>query len=146
MSLYIEFSIKIYYEIAGFVTPTTLAAVQAIQAAAAQQHFGGHFQAPQQPPQQQQPPPQLIQQQQPEMVKPVDKPTEEENKKPPGYATPDPVLETNTITTTKDPDQMPTIDDWSEDVAKEEDSEANKNKFRDRKSQGRGNFRGRGGM
>ena len=145
MSLYIEFSIKIYYEFAGFVTPTTLAAVQAIQAAAAQQHFGGHFQAPQQP-QQQQPPPQLIQQQQPEMVKPVDKPTEEENKKPPGYATPDPVLETNTITTTKDPDQMPTIDDWSEDVAKEEDSEANKNKFRDRKSQGRGNFRGRGGM
>merc|ERR1712018_979650 len=77
------------------------------------------------------------------MVKPVDKPTEEENEKPPGYATQDPVLETNTIT--KDPDQMPTIDDWSEDVAKEEDSEANKNKFRDRKSQGRGNFRGRGG-
>ena len=122
-----------------------------LQAAAAQQHhFGGHFQAPQHPQQQQQ-----QQQQQPqqpevirphptEMVKPVDKPSEDENKKPPGFnATPEPVENKDNNTN----DQMPTIDDWSEDVAKDqEDNEMNRGRggYRGR-GRGNSNFRGRGG-
>ena len=126
-----------------------MAVVQAHQAAAAaqQHHFGGHFQAPQHPQQQQQPQQPEVRPHPTEMVKPVDKPSEDENKKPPGFnATPEPV-ETKDITTNNTNDQMPTIDDWSEDVAKEENNEMNRDNFRGR---GRGyrnnsNFRGRGG-
>ena len=115
--------------------PTTLAVVQAQQAAAAaqQHHFGGHFQAPQHPQQQQQQQPQqpeVVRPHPTEMVKPVDKPSsaEEENKKqPPGFnATSEPVILETKVEPTSNVDQMPTIDDWSEDVAKEEDNEMNR--------------------
>jgi len=140
--------------------PTTLAVVQAQQAAAAaqQHHFGGHFQAPQHPQQQQQQQPQqqpeVVRPHPTEMVKPVDKPSsaEEENKKqPPGFnATSEPVILETKVETTSNVDQMPTIDDWSEDVAKEEDNEMNRGGRGGRGGMGRGrghsNFRGRGGF
>ena len=137
--------------------PTTLAVVQAQAAAAAQQHhFGGHFQAPQHPQQQQQPQqPEVVRPHPTEMVKPVDKPSsaEEENKKqPPGFnATSEPVILETKVEPTSNVDQMPTIDDWSEDVAKEEDNEMNRGSRGGRGGMGRGggrghsNFRGRGG-
>ena len=139
----------IFFLFSGFLTPTTLAAVQAAQAAhvaaAQQQHFG-NFQAPQQQPSHPNPQSsQTAQPPQPEMVKPVEpKPEVEElNKKPPGYS--NAAADHPTPIEPKENNDQMAIGDWSEDVAKDEENDHFRG-GRGRGGRGRGgNFRGRGG-
>merc|ERR1719228_3199645 len=101
-----------------FIPPTTLAALQKQQP----------------PPQQQQQP--HPPQQQPEMVKPVEKPVEQlepekhspeaASSNPPGYASIAAGKENGIAAPVnkndeRSKDEMPTIDDWNADIAKEEE-------------------------
>lgn len=138
-----------------FIPPTTLAALQ-------QQHFGGHFQ-PQQKFQQQPVP----QQHHVETVSPVEKieaqqqppqqqqkisedleqPQQAQPSKPPGYASIAAGLKENK---NEVKDEMPPIDDWNEEIAKEEENNEMSRDYRGGRGGGRGrgrggNFRGRGG-
>ena len=114
------------------------------------QHFGGHFQQqPQQPPQPQQQAPQQPKPKTPEQPAKVEhvNGTEKEEKiptKPPGYAS-------ITAGVKEIKDEMPPIDDWNDEIAKEEENSDSKEVRngrggdRGRGGRGRGNFRGRGG-
>jgi len=135
--------------------PTTLAQLQHQQ-----QQFGGHFVPPQQPQQQQQKgapgfpvsaAAQVQLEQQPQQVMP--KSPEEVNqqcleqvasneaeKKPPGFSPSQKEVK----------DEMPPIDDWNEEIAKEEENSENRDRGsrggRGRGGRGGGQFRGRGGF
>lgn len=138
-----------------FIPPTTLAALQ-------QQHFGGHFQQPQKF--QQAPAAPVVPQQDVKNVIPVEKnepqqqpppqqksenleaPVASQPSKPPGYASIAAGLKENK---TEVKDEMPPIDDWNEEIAKEEENSESRD-FKGGRGGGRGrgrggNFRGRGG-